>query len=64
MHNNQDQNVLGLLNYVISACNNGQSTVIDCRNSVCDQRKASINRHHDCQYLDVTTTSQLFCNFF
>ena len=39
-----------------SALNNGRSTVIDRRNSVCDRRKASLNGHHDRQYLDVTAT--------
>ena len=40
-----------------SGYSNGWSTVTDCLNSVCDWQKASLNGHHDCQYLDVTTTS-------
>ena len=34
--------------------------VIDCCNRVCNCQKASLNGHHDRQYLDVTTT---FTNF-
>ena len=34
--------------------------VIDRCSKVCDRRKASLNGHHDCRYLDVTTT---FTNF-
>ena len=37
---------------------------IDCHNNICDYQRASLNSHRDYQYLDVTTTSRLFCNFF
>ena len=33
-----------------------QSMVIDRRNKTCDCQKVLLNGHHDCQYLDVTTT--------
>ena len=42
---------------------NGQSTVIDRRNRVCDHGKASLNGHHDRQYLDATTTVANFNSF-
>ena len=38
------------------AQNNSRSTVIDHCNRVCDCWKASLNDHHDCQYLHVRTT--------
>ena len=37
--------------------------VIDHRIRVSDRRKASLNGHHDRQYLDVTTTFTNFISF-
>ena len=37
--------------------------VIDRRSRACDRQKASLNGHHDRQYLDVTTSFTNF-NFF
>ena len=45
---------------VISAQNNGWSTVIDCRKSLCNRQKALSNGHYDRHYLDIATT---FINF-
>ena len=36
---------------------------IDCHNNICGYQRALLNSHHDYQYLDVTATSWLFCNF-
>ena len=41
----------------LNSLKNGRPAVIDRRNRVCDRRKALSNGHHDCQYLDETTTS-------
>ena len=41
--------------------------VIDRRNSVCDQRKASSNGHHDHQHQDASASfnnNNNLCNFF
>ena len=46
-----------------STKNNNRSTVIGRRNSACNCRKASLNGHHDHQYLDVTTTFTNFNSF-
>ena len=35
--------------------------VIDRHNRACDRRLASLDGHHDCQYIDVTT---VFTNLF
>ena len=45
------------------ASKNDRPTVTDCRNRVCDCRKASLNGRHDWQYLDVTTTFTNFNSF-
>ena len=37
--------------------------VTDHCNRVCDCQKASLNGHHDCQYLDGTTTFTNFNSF-
>ena len=38
--------------------------IVDHRNRDCDCRKASLNGHHDCQYLDVATTFTSFIQLF